>query len=39
MFVLLYADDTAIFSETPEGMQNALNVLMITVILGIFVLM
>ena len=26
MFVLLYADDTAIFSETPEGMQNALNI-------------
>ena len=25
MFVLLYADDTVIFSETPEGMQNALN--------------
>ena len=26
MFVLLYADDTVIFSETPEGMQNALNI-------------
>ena len=26
MFVLLYADDTVIFSETPEGVQNALNI-------------
>ena len=26
MFVLLYADDTVIFSETPECMQNALNI-------------
>ena len=25
MFVLIYADDTVFFSETPEGMQNALN--------------
>ena len=24
--LLLYADDTVIFSETPEGMPNALNV-------------
>ena len=26
MFVLLYTDDTGLFSETPEGMQNALNI-------------